>query len=213
MSNIFVKSCMTIPTLFLSTMTLNKDKPLLKAQLFISVVQVSASYQQRVYCCNLTGIPMNEQEELLSPSLLRRFAAIFYDAWLIFALLLAVTGLMIALRLGIEGNHLAPKEHAISGLWRYPTFALQFLTLTHFYAYFWIKNGQTLGMQTWRIRIDNMQHQRISWKQAYIRLAVAALSIACAGLGFLWMYIDKNRYTWHDHASGTHLVLLPKTAK
>jgi uncharacterized RDD family membrane protein YckC len=157
---------------------------------------------------------MTEQEQLPTPGLLRRLAAIFYDAWLVFALLLACVGIMILLRIGIEGSDsLAKGQPAISGLWRIPTFLLMLFTLMHFYIYFWIKNGQTLGMQTWRIRLDNAEHERISLKQAYIRFAAALLSIICAGLGFLWMYIDKDKLTWQDRLSQSQLVLLPKNKK
>ncbi len=157
---------------------------------------------------------MTEQEQLSTPGLLRRMAAIFYDTWLVFALLLACVGLMILVRIGIEGSDtLAKGEPAINGLWRIPTFLLMLFTLCHFYVYFWIKNGQTLGMQTWRIRLDNANHERISLKQAYIRFAAAALSLAFAGLGFLWMYVDKDKFSWQDRLSGSHLVLLPKSKK
>lgn len=157
---------------------------------------------------------MTEQEQLLTPSLLRRFAALFYDSWLVFALLLACVGLMILLRIGIEGADSLPQgKVAISGWWRIPTFLLMLFALCHFYVYFWIKNGQTLGMQTWRIRLDNANHERITLKQAYMRFAVAALSLASCGLGYLWMYIDKDKLTWQDRASHTQLVLLPKIKK
>jgi uncharacterized RDD family membrane protein YckC len=155
---------------------------------------------------------MTEQEQLSSPGLLRRLAAIFYDSWLVFALLLACVGLMILLRIGIEGQ-LTQGQPAISGLWRIPTFLLMAFALCHFYVYFWIKNGQTLGMQTWRIRLDNANNERISLKQAYIRFAAALLSIAFVGLGYAWMYVDKDKLTWQDRLSQSRLVLLPKKQK
>lgn len=153
-------------------------------------------------------------ESLSSPSLLRRLAAMFYDAWLVFALLLACSALMIGLRLLIEGADALPQgKPAINGPWRLPTFILMVFALTHFFAYFWTRNGQTLGMQTWRIRLDNDQHGHISMKQAYLRVFAAFLSLACGGLGYFWMYIDKDGLSWHDRISGTQLVLLPKAPK
>ena len=154
------------------------------------------------------------EPQLASPSLLRRFAAMFYDSWLVFALLLACVGLMMLIKGLATGSFTVPQgERFISGLWRIPTFILMVFALSHFFVYFWIKNGQTLGMQTWRIRIDNTHHQRISLKQAYIRLGMATLALACGGLGYLWMYIDKDRLTWQDRVSGSRLVLLPKAGK
>ena len=153
-------------------------------------------------------------ETLPSPSLLRRLAAMFYDAWLVFALMIACSAIMVGLRVLIQGADAIPHgQVAISGAWRIPTFLLMIFALFHFFAYFWIKNGQTLGMQSWRIRLDNEQHQHVSLKQAYIRLLAACLSLFCCGIGYLWMYIDKDRLTWHDRLSKTHLVLLPKNKK
>jgi uncharacterized RDD family membrane protein YckC len=157
---------------------------------------------------------MSEQEQLSTPSLLRRFAAIFYDSWLVFALLLACVGTMILIRIGVEGLDAMPQgKPSINGIWRIPTFILMLFALCHFYVYFWIKTGQTLGMQTWRIRLDNDQHERISVKQAYTRFFIALFSWASCGLGYLWMYIDKDKHTWHGRASNTRLVLLPKSSK
>jgi uncharacterized RDD family membrane protein YckC len=34
------------------------------------------------------------------------------------------------------------------------------------------------------------------------------VSLAAAGLGFLWSLVDAERRTWHDLASGTVLVRL-----
>lgn len=153
---------------------------------------------------------MFEQQELASPSLLRRFAAIFYDAWLVFALLLACVGLMILLRIGISGELLIKNQPAISGIWRIPTFLLMSLALCHFYVYFWVKNGQTLGMQTWRIQLKSTNSSNISLKQAYIRFAMAILSVISLGIGFIWMYVSPDKLSWHDRVSNTRLVLLPK---
>ena len=47
-------------------------------------------------------------------------------------------------------------------------------------------------------------------RQALIRLAVAQASWLCAGLGFFWQLWDRQARTWHDIASGTQLVTLPK---
>ena len=43
-----------------------------------------------------------------------------------------------------------------------------------------------------------------------LRYAVATLSLAAGGLGFLWSLIDRERRTWHDLASGTVLVRLDR---
>ena len=49
-----------------------------------------------------------------------------------------------------------------------------------------------------------------SWRQVWIRYAVGTASLLLAGLGFFWAWIDRDRLTWHDRASGTRLVRVPK---
>lgn len=150
-----------------------------------------------------------------SPSLLRRLTAMFYDSLLALALLLATTFIVIAVRYVTEGaDSMPPGQPAISGAWKIPSFLVNLLTLAVFFAYFWVRNGQTLGMQTWRMQVvDDVSGGNLSWKQAFIRFAAALLSAGCFGLGYLWVVFDKNKKSWHDHLSHSHLVLLPKKKK
>jgi uncharacterized RDD family membrane protein YckC len=50
----------------------------------------------------------------------------------------------------------------------------------------------------------------MTWRQALIRFLVAILSWGACGLGVLWILVDKDKRTWHDRASGTRVVVLPK---
>jgi uncharacterized RDD family membrane protein YckC len=43
-----------------------------------------------------------------------------------------------------------------------------------------------------------------------LRFLVAIPSLAFAGLGFLWMLIDKDKMTWYDRFSESVIVRLPK---
>jgi uncharacterized RDD family membrane protein YckC len=90
--------------------------------------------------------------------------------------------------------------------------AYMLVVIVSFYCYFWRRTGQTLGMQAWRIRVDNDTGGRASWRQCFIRSAVGFVSLLCAGLGYWWLWIDKDRASWHDRASNTRVVVLPKKA-
>jgi uncharacterized RDD family membrane protein YckC len=46
--------------------------------------------------------------------------------------------------------------------------------------------------------------------QLWLRFAVGTLSLLLGGLGFWWVWVDRERLTWHDRASGTRLVRMPK---
>lgn len=74
----------------------------------------------------------------------------------------------------------------------------------------WRRGGQTLGMRPWRVKLVSADQQPASWRALWIRYAVGTLSLLAGGLGFWWAWWDRERLTWHDRASGTRLVRLPK---
>ncbi len=84
------------------------------------------------------------------------------------------------------------------------------LELAGFYLYFWSRQGQTLGMTSWRIKVVDSSGQRPSTKQLCIRLLAAPLSFISCGIGYLWFYIGDRRQTWHDRLSDTMVVHIPK---
>jgi uncharacterized RDD family membrane protein YckC len=130
-------------------------------------------------------------------ALLRRLAAIFYDS----LLLIALEMIAAALWLPIFGDAPA-SEHSLYRV--YQLFLL--LVAFAFFAGFWIKGGQTLGMRAWRLRVCSRDGGALSLRQAAIRFAVAILSWLALGAGFLWSLVDPQRRTWHDIASDTVLV-------
>ncbi len=79
-----------------------------------------------------------------------------------------------------------------------------------FYLYFWSRQGQTLGMTAWRIRLVNQDGTAPDILQLLKRAAIAPISVFCAGLGYLWFYIGDRQQTWHDRASQTLVVHIPK---
>ena len=69
----------------------------------------------------------------------------------------------------------------------------------------WHRGGQTLGMRPWRLRVTAADGDRPTWRALWIRYAIGSLSLTLAGLGFWWAWIDRDRLTWHDRASGTRM--------
>jgi len=158
--------------------------------------------------------PFKEQNiEVSKAGLLRRLAAMFYDSLLCIALLMVTTGIYMAIAKGVLGAE-TYKEMNDSGA----TIGDHFLTVTlfaslfFFFSYFWTRNGQTLGMQVWHLRVQSLQGQRITAQQALIRLLVAFISAAACGLGYLWVLFDKQGRTWQCIASKTEVVQIPKRA-
>ena len=149
---------------------------------------------------------MPESAARPAPGLPRRLAAMFYDTLLLIPMLM----LCVALALGIRQCSGGADGEALPG-WIVQSLAA--LCCVGFFAGFWLKGGQTLGMQAWRIKLTPMPGKELSVARAVTRCAAALLSLACLGLGYLWCLVDRRRHSWHDYLSGTQLVLLPKNTK
>ncbi len=126
----------------------------------------------------------------------RRLGALLYDFILVFALwVITILGLVIA------------KGEAVFG----PVVnTLLLAEWIGFYVYAWTRGGQTLGMTSWRIRLVTPAGEQPALTAILIRIVVAPVSLICAGLGYLWMYLDKEQLTWHDRVSDTRVVHIPK---
>lgn len=136
-----------------------------------------------------------------SPGLPRRLAAMFYDSWLLVALWLIGATADVFLR-----NLLGADEHSSHLLLQLYLLACPFL----FYGWFWTHGGQTLGMRAWRLRLLDTEGSPVTWRKALLRAAGALISLSCLGLGYLWILVDREQLAWHDHWSGTRLVMVSK---
>jgi uncharacterized RDD family membrane protein YckC len=131
-------------------------------------------------------------------SLVHRLLAIIYDSLLVLALLFLATLPFIALR---DGEPVDP------GFLPYQLTMLAVVLL--FFIGFWSGPGRTLGMQAWRLRIQDKNGNVPGVIASTIRFFAAILSWLPFGLGFLWQLWDKDHLTWHDRLSGTRLVRYP----
>lgn len=139
-------------------------------------------------------------ESLNAPGLMRRLGAILYDLFLLIALLMLATALLMPLTKGaIEPGR----------FWYVSYLAL---VVSLYFGFFWIKRGQTLGMQTWRIRVIRADGTRMRPADAVRRLTFAVLTLVPLGVGLLWMLIDRDRLALHDRLSKTRLERVAKRA-
>jgi uncharacterized RDD family membrane protein YckC len=136
--------------------------------------------------------------------LLRRLGAMLYDGLLLLAVLMVATGLFLPLT---GGEAISPRDHpALEFAYRAVLVALT----VGFFGIFWTRRGQTLGMASWRVRVEREDGSLLSWGDTVRRLAAALLSWLPLGLGFLWVLFDPQRRTWHDRLSRTRIVVVPK---
>jgi uncharacterized RDD family membrane protein YckC len=128
-----------------------------------------------------------------TPGFFRRLAAQIYDFLLLIALLFIATALLLPFT---SGEAITAQQTFIYRI---------YLTLISFffYGWFWTHGGQTLGLRAWKIKVLTLDQKPISWKQALLRFATAIVSWVICGLGFMWIFIDKNKLSWHDHLSKT----------
>ncbi|MCB1785747.1 MAG: RDD family protein [Chromatiaceae bacterium] len=141
----------------------------------------------------------NPIEHAVAPGLARRLAAMFYDSWLVAAIIL----------LGATADTFARAGLGLAA--DYPHYALQAYLVTApavFFGWFWTHGGQTLGMRAWRLKLVAETGAPVSWRQSLGRYAAAWLSLFAFGLGYLWVLFDRDGRAWHDRISRTRLVLV-----
>lgn len=144
--------------------------------------------------------------------LLRRLAALLYDGFLVFSLWM-ILGYAIQAILGVETNQVVDGKPVTSTFADILYFTMEAASASTFYIWFWRRTGQTLGMIAWRIKATSADGSVMTMQQAAIRFVLAWPSFFCFGIGFLWLYFDKNHDALHDKLSGTQVLLLPKSAR
>ena len=115
-----------------------------------------------------------------------------------FFLLLGVWFLVGSLALWLNGGEIL--NPALGSL-------LVFLSGWAFYAFFWMKNGQTLGMQVWKFQIVNtdQNHDQITLKQTFLRYLVNLGMLALLGMPLFLIYADSKKLAVNDVLSKTKL--------
>lgn len=155
------------------------------------------------------------EEELLAPaSLVKRLLAMLYDGLICIAVLIVATWgytMLAAWVVGFEDY----KQMAESGQINSDPLLTSFLfvVLFLFFGYFWTRTGQTLGMQVWRVRVENPDGTSIRWPQALLRFLMGWVSWFACGLGYLWMLWDSESKSWTDRSSSSQVVRVPKEVK
>ncbi|MFP3517250.1 RDD family protein [Pseudomonas sp. SIMBA_077] len=144
----------------------------------------------------------------------RRLAAMFYDFLLCTALLIVTTFIYKLILISLIGEAKMRELSEAGALDGDPLLStILMCVLLAFFAKFWTHNGQTLGMQVWGVRVQNIDGTAISLWQALLRFVVSIGSWLCFGLGFIWSVFDKRKRTWHDMYSDSQLVRIPKQKK
>ena len=145
-------------------------------------------------------------------NLWRRLAALIYDAFLLFAIVLAYGFLLTLLKVLFNGSQQV--EYVQPGaLLQWLSFAGLIASLIGYYYICWRKQGQTLGMKSWRLKLQQADGSLATPEQCIKRSLLASLSFAAGGIGYLWCLMPPAKACLHDIYSATEVVVLPKTKK
>ncbi len=83
-----------------------------------------------------------------------------------------------------------------------------FLVLLVYFGWLWRRNGQTLAMQTWKIRLVSTDGGPLSPRQILLRYLASWPSLLIGGVGVIWALFDRDGQFLHDRIAGTRLVLV-----
>lgn len=158
------------------------------------------------------------------PTIKRRLISMVYESLLGFAVLFLP---FLIFEVISGASHTPLVEHMRQ--------ALAFLVLGFYFIHQWSRDGQTLAMKTWRLKLIHPGHARVSPKIAAMRYLLSwmwvlpALLVSLAldlhrwqalgavGIGILlWSLtalFDRDRQFLHDKLSGTRLIQLPAPEK
>jgi uncharacterized RDD family membrane protein YckC len=76
-------------------------------------------------------------------------------------------------------------------------------------AVMWKLKGATLGGMICHLHVVRLDGRPVDWSTAIVRALGCFLSLFIAGLGFIWIAIDRENQGWHDKIAGTVVVRLP----
>ena len=82
--------------------------------------------------------------------------------------------------------------------------------LMGYYYICWRKQGQTLGMKAWRLRLQQPDGNLATQLQCLKRCPLAFLSLTAAGLGYFYCLLPAQKSCAHDIFTHTKVVVLEK---
>lgn len=74
----------------------------------------------------------------------------------------------------------------------------------------WALKGTTIGGIVCGLKVVRLDDRPVDWAVALVRALGGFLSLAVAGLGFIWVAFDDQKQSWHDKIAGTTVVRVPR---
>lgn len=162
----------------------------------------------------------NQPSPQATPNLKRRLVCMIYEALLVFGVVFFASFIF---DVATQSKHALMLRHARE--------AFLFFVIGAYFIFFWRRSGQTLAMQTWRIKLVDMNGQKLPLVKAIVRYCLAwcwclpgfivayqlglknAQLLIPVTLGFVaWgstSLFDKDGQFLHDKLAKTRLIQLP----
>ena len=132
----------------------------------------------------------------------KRVFSLIYDSLAVIGIILSLSLLLVLVNGGTT------EENKFASL-------IQFLIITFsgpcFYTYFWLSNnGQTLGMQAWKIQLIS-NNNGLSVKDCLYRCFISVMSFLIFGIGYFLILFRKDNKSLSDLLTKTQIIDLKKT--
>ena len=131
-----------------------------------------------------------------TPTLVKRLVSMLYESLLVFGVVF-LGFLAPHIALGILAQTLLPGSLLLLHL---------VVVVAAYFLWYWRRSGQTLAMQTWKIRLESATGGAPRWGQLVLRFLLIWPSVFCLGIGIIWAVFDRDRQFLHDRLAGTRLV-------
>ena len=169
-------------------------------------------------------MPDNNAALTATPTIKRRLSSIVYESLLALAVLFLP---FLVFELVVQGAHTPLTEHMRQ--------CLAFLVMGAYFIHQWSREGQTLAMKTWRLKLVLPGHAHVPLRVAAYRYVLSWMwllpgilvsyaldlqhwqALSAVGIGMLaWSataLFTGNGQFLHDKLLGTQIVQLPAPAK
>jgi uncharacterized RDD family membrane protein YckC len=135
------------------------------------------------------------------PGLRRRIASMAYETLLLLGVL-SVSFMVPHLALGLGFSIVLPG---------YVLLIHVVLVLGAYFLWYWHHGGQTLAMQTWKLRIVGANGLPAPFPRLVLRYLLAWPSVLFYGAGLIWALFDRDRQFLHDRLAGTRIIFRTDT--
>lgn len=131
----------------------------------------------------------------------RRLVGMLYESLLLLGVL-SVSFILPHLALGLGWEIVLPGPVLVIHI---------FFVVGVYFVWYWRHGGQTLAMQTWKLRIVGIDGAAPPLWQLLLRYCLSWPSLLLYGAGLLWATFDRDRQFLHDRLAGTRIIFVPPT--